>query len=252
MQLFYNLSDPAMEDALYEIESMRRFAGVDLSQIPDESTILHFRHLLEKHDLGSTIFKTVNDHLAQQGLMLKEGSIVDATIIAAPSSTKNETGKRDIQMRSTQKGRTWYFGMKMHIGVDAVTGLMHHMHTTPANVHDLDAVTFLLHGEEKRVYGDAGYRGIHKRPEHANRQDVTWHIAMRPGERKVLGPDSELAKAETHKARIRAKVEHPFRYIKQVFGYAKVRYRGLHKNTNRLALLAAFTNLLIGSRFQPS
>jgi IS5 family transposase len=247
MQLIYNLSDPAMEDALDAIESMRRFAGVDLSRVPDESTILHFRHLLEQHDLGSAIFKTVNDHLAQQGLLLKEGSIVDATIITAPSSTKNATGKRDLQMRSTQKGRTWYFGMKMHIGVDAVTGLMHHMHTTPANVHDLDAVTFLLHGEEKRVYGDAGYRGIHKRKEHQNRQGVAWHIALRPSQRKVLDPESNLA--ETHKARIRAKVEHPFRYIKQIFGYAKVRYRGLHKNTNRLALLAAFTNLLIGSRF---
>lgn len=249
MQLFYNLSDPAMEDALYEIESMRRFAGLRLSdRLPDETTILNFRHLLEKHGLGEKLFKKVNRHLAAQGLMLREGSIVDATIISAPSSTKNESGERDSEMHQTRKGNQWFFGMKMHIGVDDALGLIHSIATTSANEHDVTVTDQLLHGEEKRVWGDAGYIGVDKRPEHAKRP-VDWHIAMRPGQRKELDPESREAKAEKDKASVRAKVEHPFYFIKQVFKYSKLRYRGLAKNSCRLHLLAAFSNLLIGRKY---
>ena len=248
LQLFYNLSDPAMEDALYEIESMRRFAGLRLSdRLPDESTILRFRHFLERHKLGEVIFDTVSAQLRQQGLMMREGTIVDATIIAAPSSTKNQDGERDPEMHQTKKGNQWHFGMKMHIGVDDTLGLIHSIDTTAANVHDIVPSGNLLHGDEQRVFGDAGYLGIQKRDEHKQRKDVDWHIAKRPGTRKTLSANN--LKAEKIKASIRAKVEHPFRYIKQVFGYSKVRYRGLAKNTNRLYLLAAFSNLLMGEKY---
>jgi transposase, IS5 family len=244
MQLFYNLSDPAMEDALYEIESMRRFAGLTLSDaLPDESTILHFRHFLEQHKLGSLILDTINQHLASQGMMLREGTIVDATIIHAPSSTKNTTGERDPEMHQTRKGNEWKFGMKMHIGVDEALGLVHSVATTAANVHDLTPADQLLHGEEKRVFADAGYQGIHKREEHANR-NVDWYVAMRLGKWKTLEKDSPEARQQTLQASIRAKVEPPFKVIKQVFGYGKVRYRGLLKNTERLMILAGFANLL--------
>lgn len=249
LQLFYNLSDPAMEDALYEIESMRRFAGLRLSdRLPDESTILRFRHFLERHKLGKVIFDTVSAQLRQQGLMMREGTIVDATIIAAPSSTKNQEGERDPEMHQTKKGNEWHFGMKMHIGVDDRDGLIHSIETTAANVHDLNAADQLLHGEEQRVWGDAGYTGIHKRDEFKDR-DVDWRIALRPGTRsKLTDPLQEML--EGIKASVRAKVEHPFRTIKQQFGYGKVRYRGLAKNTNRLYVLSAFTNLLRAEKYQ--
>jgi IS5 family transposase len=247
MQLFYNLSDPAMEDALYEIQSMRSFAGLKLDRLPDETTILNFRHFLEQHGLGKALFKEVNKHLEKNGLMLREGSIVDATIISAPSSTKNNSGQRDPEMHQTKKGNQWHFGMKMHIGVDDTLGLIHSIDTTAANVHDIVPSGNLLHGDEQRVFGDAGYLGIQKRDEHKQRKDVDWHIAKRPGTRKTLSANN--LKAEKIKASIRAKVEHPFRYIKQVFGYSKVRYRGLAKNTNRLYLLAAFSNLLMGEKY---
>lgn len=249
MQLLYNLSDPAMEDALYEIESMRRFAGLRLSDnLPDETTILNFRHFLERHKFGQRLFDTIQSHLASQGLKLQEGSIVDATIIAAPTSTKNQAGKRDPDMHQTKKGNEWHFGMKMHIGVDESLGLIHSLTTTPANVHDITQADQLLHGKEKRVWGDAGYRGIEKRDEHADR-DVDWLIALRPGVRSKLAKSDPLAEAEKSKASVRAKVEHCFYRIKCQFGYSKVRYRGLEKNTNRLYLLAGFTNLLRAEPF---
>lgn len=251
LQLFYNLSDPAMEDALYEIESMRRFAGLRLSdRLPDESTILRFRHFLERHQLGRVIFDTVNTQLRQQGLMMREGTIVDATIIAAPSSTKNQEGQRDPEMHQTKKGNEWHFGMKMHIGVDDRDGLIHSIETTAANVHDLNVADQLLHGQEQRVWGDAGYIGIHKRNELKER-DVDWRIALRPGTRAKLA-DSLQEMLEHMKASIRAKVEHPFRTIKRQFGYDKVRYRGLAKNTDRLYVLSAFTNLLRAEKYLPS
>lgn len=249
MQLFYNLSDPAMEDALYEIESMRRFAGLRLSDsLPDETTILNFRRLLENNDLCEVIFQTINQHLAEQGLFLKEGTIVDASIIEAPSSTKNKTGKRDPEMHQTKKGNQWHFGMKMHIGVDDVSGAIHSLETTPANVHDITETDKLLHNDESRVWGDAGYIGVEKREEHKDR-DVDWFIALRAGKRAKLDKDSREEKQEKKKAQIRAFVEHPFRYIKQVFHYGKVKYKGLKKNKDRLYLLSGFSNLLITERY---
>ncbi|WP_444915864.1 IS5 family transposase [Microbulbifer sp. TRSA007] len=249
MQLFYNLSDPAMEDALYEIESMRSFAGLTLSNpIPDETTILNFRHLLELNQLGAALFDEINKHLAENGMVLREGTIVDATIISAPTSTKNEKKERDPEMHQTKKGNQWHFGMKMHIGVDDVLGVIHSIDTTAANSHDVTTTERVLHGEEKRVWGDSGYIGAEKREELKERK-ADWYIAMKPSKLKTLPGRDALRKAEKIKAQIRAKVEHPFRYIKRVFGYDKVRYRGLLKNTERLCLLAGFTNLLIGRKY---
>ena len=249
LQLFYNLSDPAMEDALYEIESMRRFARLRLAgNLPDETTILNFRHFLEQHQLGAAILQTVNEHLAGHGLLLRNGSIVDATILAAPSSTKNKAGARDPEMHSTRKGAQWYFGMKMHIGVDDAHGLIHSVETTSAEKSDVVMAGKVLHGEEKIVWGDAGYQGIEKRPEHRDRR-VQWMIAMRYGKRKGLPEESGLRRLEKFKASVRAKVEHPFFYIKRMFGYAKVRYRGLAKNKNRLQVLAALSNLMVARKF---
>ena len=241
MQLFYNLSDPAMEDSLYEIESMRRFASITIDTVPDETTILNFRHLLEEHNLGEKLFNKINRYLEKQGLSFKEGTILDATIIEAPTSTKNQGGKRDPEMCQTKKGNEWHFGMKMHIGVDDVYGLIHSVKTTAANVHDIVVSGQLLHGDEKRVSGDAGYLGMDKREEHQDR-DVTWLINQRPGKRKVMCNVEK--ETEQIKSSIRAQVEHSFARIKQQFGYTKVRYRGLAKNTNRLYLLAGFSNLL--------
>ncbi len=241
MQLFYNLSDPAMEDSLYEIESMRRFAGITIDTVPDETTILNFRHLLEEHNLGEKLFNKINHYLEMKGLSFKEGTIMDATIIAAPTSTKNKDGKRDPEMCQTKKGNEWHFGMKMHIGVDDAFGLIHSVKTTSANVHDIVMSGQLLHGKEKRVSGDAGYLGMEKRKEHERRK-VDWLINQRPGKRKAMSKDE--VETETIKSSLRAQVEHSFARIKQQFGYSKVRYRGLNKNTNRLYLLAAFSNLL--------
>jgi len=180
MQLFYNLSDPAMEDMLYEVESMRRFAGISIDTVPDETTILNFRHLLERHGLGQKLFRKINKHLEKKGLSFKEGTIVDATIISAPTSTKNQQGKRDPDMHQTRKGNEWHFGMKMHIGVDDALGVIHSIETTAANAHDITQTTRLLNGKERRVWGDAGYLGIEKRDE-AQRLNVDWFIAARPG-----------------------------------------------------------------------
>jgi IS5 family transposase len=247
LQLWWNLSDPAMEEELHERPLYREFAGLAGSpRIPDETTILRFRHLLEKHDLVAQVMATINAGLAQQGLMLKTGTIVDATIIAAPSSTKNKDGERDPEMHQTKKGNAWHFGMKAHIGVDAESGLVHAVIGTAANVNDVTQGAALLHGEEEMVFADAGYRGIDKRDE-AKDLEVTWHVAMQPGKRRALKPknrrDRLLEKVEKLKASVRAKVEHPFRVIKQQFGYAKVRYRGLAKNTARLTMMFALSNL---------
>ncbi len=244
VQLFYNLSDPGMEDLLYESEPVRRFAGLKLSApLPDETTILNFRHLLEKNNLGQGLLKEINAHLESQGLKLREGTIVDATIIEAPSSTKNRAGERDPEMHQTKKGNQWHFGMKAHIGVDADTGIVHSMSATAANVHDVTETHNLLHGGETVVWGDAGYQGVHKKEENLG-LGVEWRVAMRPGQRRKLEPESEEALAEQVKASVRAKVEHPFLRLKRLFGYAKVRYRGLTKNAERLALLFGLGNLL--------
>ena len=250
LQQWFNLSDPAMEEALYDTPMFREFAGLDVGEdhLPDESTILRFRHMLEANDLSVQILATVNAMLTAKGLMLREGSVVDATLIAAPSSTKNSTGTRDPEMHQTKKGNQWHFGMKAHAGVDADSGLVHSVATTAANAHDITQVHALLHGEETDVFADSGYRGVEKREEVQQRHpDVKWHIAMMPGKRRVLNKDTPLGatldKLETIKAQIRAKVEHPFRVVKRQFGYANVKYRGLAKNTANLVTLFALSNL---------
>ena len=239
-----------MEDALYEIESMRRFIGVELSEdaIPDETTILKFRRLLETHDLSAKVFDVVNAHLGEKNLLLRQGTIVDATIIHAPSSTKNADKARDPEMHQTKKGNRWFFGMKAHIGVDAESGLVHTVTTTPANTADVTEVSKLLHGKEQRAYGDAGYIGADKR---AGKRGRIWRIAAKRGSVRAL-PEGELKEATKHleylKAAVRAKVEHPFRVIKRQFGYLKVRYRGLAKNTAQVFTLFALSNLWMARR----
>jgi transposase, IS5 family len=249
MQNWFALSDPAMEEALYEIASLRNFAGLDLGEpIPDETTILNFRHMLEEYELAEDILKQVNAHLARKGLLLKRGSIVDATIIAAPSSTKNAEGARDPDMHQTKKGEQWFFGMKAHIGVDADSGLVHSVTTTAANEADVEQVADLLHGKEEHVYADSGYRGAPKR---VGRDDLEWHIAARPSDIAKMpeGRAKErLRKQEHRKASIRAKVEHPFRVIKRQFGLVKVRFRGLQKNTAHVVTLFALSNLWMARR----
>ena len=250
MQQWFALSDPAMEEALYDSYCMRKFSGLSLSVggIPDETTILNFRRLLETHDLAEQFFATINELLTEQGLMLRQGTIVDATIIEAPSSTKNTTGTRDPEMHQTKKGNQWHFGMKAHIGVDADSGLVHTMTTTPANAHDVTEAHELLHGQETDVFADSGYRGVHKRQQVKDAHpDVNWHVAMMPGKRKKLDKSQEvdmlIDEVERTKARIRSKVEHPFRIVKRQFGHVKVRYRGLKKNTAQLHTLFALANL---------
>ena len=224
----------------------REFAQLDANgRIPDESTILRFRHRLEKYKLAEQILATVNDLLIGKGLLLKVGTAVDATLIAAPTSTKNKDKVRDPEMHSSKKGNQWYFGMKAHIGVDAESGLVHTVKGTAGHVHDINEGNALLHGQERMVFADAGYRGIEKRPD--TKAGVRWHVAMRPGKRKALdksnAADALLDAAEKLKAGVRAKVEHPFRVIKRQFGYVKVRYRGLKKNTQQLITLFALSNL---------
>ena len=251
VQLFYDLSDPGMEDLLYEVESVRRFAGLRLAgPLPDETTILKFRHLLEAHGLGEGLFAEINAHLASLGYGVRKGTIVDASIVDAPSSTKNAKGERDPEMHQTKKGNQWYHGMKAHIGVDAETGLAHSLATTAANVSDVATAHELLHGGEESVHGDAGYQGVGKRPENRDAA-VDWQTAMKPGKRRALDKSGPEEAAEKAKASVRAKVEHPFLYVKRHFGYAKVRYRGLAKNTQRIALLLGFANLLIAGRYAP-
>lgn len=250
LQQWFNLSDPAMEEALYDTPMFREYAGLDMGEdnLPDESTILRFRHLLETHELSLQILATVNATLSAKGLLLKQGTVVDATLIAAPSSTKNQDGERDPEMHQTKKGNQWHFGMKAHAGVDADSGLVHSVATTAANAHDITQAHALLHGEETDVFADSGYRGVEKREEiQVQHPDVNWHIAMMPGKRRTLNKTTPmgavLEQLEKTKASIRAKVEHPFRVIKRQFGYVKVKYRGLAKNTANLMTLFALSNL---------
>ena len=246
MQNWFGYSDPAMEEALYETTILRQFAGLSLERIPDETTILNFRRLLEKHELAAGILGVINGYLGDRGLSLRQGTIVDATLIHAPSSTKNKDGKRDPQMHQTKKGQQFYFGMKAHNGVDDESGLVHSVVGTAANVADVTQVDKLLHGDENVVCTDAGYTGVEKRPEHVDRK-VIWQVAARRSTYKKLDKRSALYKTkrkiEKAKAQVRAKVEHPFRVIKRQFGYTKVRFRGLVKNTAQLVTLFALSNL---------
>ena len=240
-----------MEEALHDVPLYREFAGLGdgVSRLPDETTILRFRHLLEAHDLAADMLRVVNDILQAKGLMLRTGTVVDATLISAPSSTKNAEGERDPEMHQVKKGNQWYFGMKAHIGVDATSGLVHTVVGTAANISDINVAGSLLHGEEHAAFGDSGYQGVHKREEAAG---PTWHVAMRPGKRRVLNPFIEpefvAERVEKMKASIRAKVEHPFRVIKRQFGFNTVRYRGLAKNTAQIVTLFALSNLWMARR----
>jgi len=249
MQNWFGLSDPAMEEALYEITPMRTFAHLSLSQpIPDETTILNFRHLLEEYELAPEILGRVNAHLSRKGLLLKRGSIVDATIVEAPSSTKNAQGKRDPEMHQAKKGDQWHFGMKAHIGVDADSGLVHTVRTTAANEADVEQVQDLLHGKEEVVHADAGYAGAQTR---VARKGIRWEIAAKRGKIKAMKEGREkrsIEKIEKRKASVRARVEHPFRVIKRQFGLMKVRFRGLAKNTAHVITLFALSNLWMARR----
>lgn len=245
LQNWFGYSDPAMEEALYEVAPLRRFAGLSLTRgsVPDETTILNFRHLLEIHDLAPKVLAAINSYLTDKGLLLRQGTIVDATIIHAPSSTKNAAKARDPEMHQTRKGQQWYFGMKAHIGVDVESGLVHTVTTTAANVADVAEVAELLHGKEQAVYADAGYIGAENR---APKRGRKWHIAAKRGRIKAM-PESELKEATKHleylKAAVRSKVEHPFRVVKRQFGYQKVRFKGLAKNTTQILTLFALSNL---------
>ena len=247
LQQWYALSDPGMEEALYDTPVMRRFAGLGgLDTVPDETTILNFRRLLETHDLARQMLEQVNTFLSRKGLSLRGGTIVDATIIAAPSSTKNGDGRRDPEMHQTRKGNQWYFGMKAHIGVDDESGLVHHVECTAANASDVTVAHRLLHGQEETVCGDSGYTGLDKREEMQGKGDLGYLIAAKPSVLKQIKRKSgqKLARELEHaKASLRAKVEHPFRVIKRQFGYTKVRYRGLVKNTAQVLTLFALSNL---------
>ena len=260
LQQWYSLSDEGLEDAIYDSHAMRDFVGIDLGreQVPDATTLLKFRHLLEERQLTAAIFDSVNAHLGERGLLMREGTLVDATIIAAPPSTKNEDKARDPEMHQTKKGNQWHFGMKAHIGVDAESGLVHSVHATAANESDVAHTHELLHGEEVRVHADAGYTGVDKRAEIAKAQaegnirtDIDWHVATKRGLIKAMpeGIYKDLTVlVERKKAQIRALVEHPFHVIKNLFGYKKVSYRGMRKNAARLYAQFALANLVLAKR----
>ena len=247
VQLWYNFSDEGTEDALYDMPVLARFVGIDLTaeRVPDSTTLKNFRHLLEDHQLAPKILDQINALLANKGLMLREGTIVDATLIAAPPSTKNKDKKRDPEMHQTKKGNEWHFGMKMHIGVDVSSGLTHTAVGTAANVSDVVMAGDLLHGEEHMVFADAGYTGVANRPENAERA-VKWHVASKRGQIKKL-PEGEI-KALTQyiekiKASVRARVEHSFHVVKNLFGHRKTRYRGIAKNESQWQILFALANV---------
>jgi transposase, IS5 family len=251
LQVWFHLSDEGVEDAVNDSYAMRQFMGLDftVAQVPDATTLLHFRHLLEEHHLGEAMFETLNLLFETNGWIMRGGSVVDATIIAAPSSTKNRDQARDPAMHQTRKGNQWYFGMKAHIGVDAGTGYVHTVTATAANVHDLDEITHLVRADDEVVYADAGYQGVEKRSdvvadEYLSR--IEFRIAARKGRLKTMPVHDQ--QIESRKASVRAKVEHPFLILKRDFGLAKTRYRGLAKNLNQLHIGFASANLLMRAR----
>ena len=249
IQQWYGLSDEGVEDAITDSQALRRFVGIDLSRedAPDATTLLQFRRLLETHRLTEKLFSCINGQLAAQGLLLKEGTIADATILSAPSSTKNREKARDPEMHQTKKGNQWYFGMKAHIGADSQSGLVHTVTGTAAHVADITETEKLLHGEEQVVFLDAGYTGIEKRAE-VKEKKVKWLVAMKRGKLKAM-PEDRLktltGQLERAKASVRAKVEHAFHVLKNLFHYRKVRYKGLFKNTVQLHMLFGLVNLVL-------
>ncbi len=254
LQQWYALADEALEDALYDSQALQRFARIDLAAegVPDATTLLKFRRLLETHDLCKGLFIAINADLAARGLLLREGTLVDATLIAAPPSTKNARKQRDPEMHQTKKGNQWYFGMKAHVGADRDSKLVHTVVVTAANVADVTKTAQLLHGEERQVHADAGYTGVEKRPEIvALQRKIDWQIAGKRSVIKALaqGAEKEALKAvEKAKAAVRAFVEHPFHIVKNLFRHRKVRYRGLAKNGHQLHTLFGLANVLIGAR----
>jgi IS5 family transposase len=254
LQQWYGLADEAIEDALYDSQALRGFARIDLATegVPDATTLLKFRRLLETHDLCKGLFTAINADLTARGLLLREGTLVDATLIAAPSSTKNEQKQRDPEMHQTRKGNQWYFGMKAHIGADRDSKLVHTVVVTAANVADVTKTAELLHGQEQQVHADAGYIGVEKRAEIvALERKIDWQIARKPGQIKVMaeGAEKETLKAmERAKASVRAFVEHPFHILKNIFRHRKVRYRGLAKNGHQLHTLFGLANVVLGAR----
>jgi len=260
LQLWFGLADEAVEDAIYDSQAFREFVGIDLAResVPDATTLLKFRRLLEEHKLTEQLFEGINTHLTERGLLLREGTMVDATIISAPPSTKNEAHARDPEMHQTKKGNEWSFGMKAHIGADADSGLVHSLHTTAANESDVAHTHALLHGEETHVFADAGYTGVAKREEIVQaqaegtiRKDVDWVIAQRRSTitKMAEGTLKELVKArERVKAQIRARVEHPFHVVKNLFHFKKTRYKGLAKNSAMLFSLFGLANLVLAKK----
>jgi IS5 family transposase len=247
------LSDEGIEDAIYDIQSVRRFVGIDLTHesAPDATTLLKFRRLLEQSQLTRRVFDEIKAHLASKGLTMREGTIVDATLIAAAPSTKNRDGQRDPEMHQSKKGNDWHFGMKAHVGVDMATGLVHTVVGTAGNVADVTQAHALLHGGETAVLGDAGYQGVAKRPENAG-QAIAWHTALRPSVRKALKKNPlgrAKEKLEQAKASVRAKVEHCFHVVKCLFKHRKTRYRGLVKNNAQLFTLFGLANLVLARRY---
>lgn len=244
LQQWYGLSDPGMEDALYDSEAMRRFVRIDLAgdAIPDETTVLNFRHLLERHHLTEQIFEVTKGYLSEKGLLLREGTIVDATIVNAPPSTKNTTRMRDPEMKQTKKGNQWYFGMKAHVGTDPRRGLVHSIVVTNAAVHDSQVMEKLLHGEERAVYGDKAYADKGKREAFESR-GIEWHIDRKGTAGHPLTPMDQDWNREQH--RTRAKGEHAFLVVKHLWGYRKVRYKGLLKNAAQVFSLFALANLYL-------
>ena len=247
LQQWFNLSDPTVEEALYDSQAMRRFVGVDLGRepVPDETTVCRFRHLLEAHDLGRPLFDEVQRHLAAKGVKVATGTIVDATIINAPSSTKNADKARDPEMHQTKKGNQWYFGMKGHFGVDSRSKLIHAVAATPANAADSTVLPELLHGQETRVWGDQAYRG--QRAVIRERAPRARDFINRRYRHRGVVDEVERAKNRT-KSKVRARVEHAIGVIKRVFGFAKLRYRGLNKNLHRLLVTCALANLFMARR----
>ena len=254
LQQWYGLADEALEDALYDSQAMQGFARIDLAAegVPDATTLLKFRRLLETHDLCKGLFTAIKADLTARGLLLRAGTLVDATLIAAPPSTKNKAKQRDPEMHQTKKGNQWYFGMKAHIGADRDSKLVHTVVATAANVADITKTAELLHGEETQVHADAGYIGVEKRAEIvALEQKIDWQIACKRGPIKAMaeGAEKETLKAiEKAKASVRAFVEHPFHIVKNIFRYRKVRYRGLAKNGHQLYTLFGLANVMIGAR----
>jgi len=254
LQQWYGLADEALEDTLYDSQALQGFARIDLASegVPDATTLLKFRRLLETHDLCKGLFAAINADLTARGLLLREGTLVDATLIAAPSSTKNQEKKRDPQMHQTKKGNQWYFGMKAHIGADRDSKLVHTVVVTAAHVADITKTAELLHGQETQVHADAGYTGVEKRAEMvALERQIDWQSARKRGQIKALaeGAEKEALKAtEKAKASVRAFVEHPFHILKNIFRHRKVRYRGLARNGHQLYTLFGLANVVIGGR----